>query len=102
MILGNKRDNKILKISTAIDKLFENEICKSKNYQKARTVFIWKSLNTDAVNRYTKKVYVYQSCLYVYIAHAVVRHQLYMLKSSYLKRINMYLTDCQIKDIIFR
>ena len=99
-MIQNKR--RILKISTAIDRLFEHEISKSENYQKARAVFMWQRLNTAAINRYIKKVYVYDSRLYVYTAHAVIRHQLYMLKSNYLRQINKSLTEFKIQDIIFK
>lgn len=94
--------DRILKISTALDKLFEQEICKSENYQKARTVFIWRKLNTPAINRYIKKVYVYRSRLYVHTTHAVIRHQLYMLKTNYLRQINKALEEFEIEDIIFK
>lgn len=102
MIEIKRRRNRVLKISTAIDKLFEHEIYKSENYQKARVVFIWQSLNPDTINRYIKKVYVHQSRLYVYTAHAVIRHQLYMLKGNYLKQINKCLNEFKIEDIIFK
>ncbi len=102
MLKKKERYGNVVKISKAVDYLFQESAFQEKDYQKAFAVFTWKKLNTKIINKHTQKVYVQGSYLYVQIKYSVLRHELYMLKETYLSKINSNLKGYKIKDIIFK
>ncbi|GAB4285473.1 MAG: hypothetical protein Kow0068_10850 [Marinilabiliales bacterium] len=60
----------------------------------------WSNLVGTYIDKITTKMYIKDDILFVYLKSSVARHELFLIKTPLLKRINE-ISDTEIKDIRF-
>ncbi len=62
----------------------------------------WESLLGRSVARATKRIFIRDRKLFVYLSSSVIRHELFMLQEEILKKLNEAAGEEMVKEIIFR
>ena len=92
---------KTVHISEIIQELLKKNNIKGKLDETTITQK-WKEVVGNPMSRYTKKVYINKSILYVEITSSVARNELIMNRSILIERLNAITGNETIKDIIFK
>lgn len=92
---------KTIHISEIIQELLKKNNIKGKLDETTITQK-WKEVVGNPMSRYTKKVYINKSILYVEITSSVARNELIMNRSILIERLNAITGNETIKDIIFK
>ncbi|MCQ2228538.1 MAG: DUF721 domain-containing protein [Bacteroidales bacterium] len=85
VVMEYMRDNDITK------KMLEN-----------RAISLWQVVIGPTAQRSTKNVYMHDGVMYVEMTSSVVRHELLMLKSHIISRLNEAVGKQLVTDIIFK
>jgi predicted nucleic acid-binding Zn ribbon protein len=62
----------------------------------------WETVMGKTIARETDKIYIKNGTLYVHLKSAVLRNELFMMKSKVIALLNEGYTEPLVKDVIFR
>ncbi|MCR4769316.1 MAG: DUF721 domain-containing protein [Bacteroidaceae bacterium] len=62
----------------------------------------WSDVMGQAINKYTKEIYISNQTLYVKLSSPILRQELMMQRQSIVKRLNEAVKAQVITDIVFR
>lgn len=71
-------------------------------YKEQKPVFVWRQIVGPVIERLTDPLWVMNGVLYVEAATHVVAHELSLMKTDFIKRINEALGEPCINDIKFK
>lgn len=74
----------------------------SKQLLEHRAVSLWKVIIGPTAQRCTRNVYIRDGVMFVEMNSSVVRHELLMLKSHIIKKLNESMGENVITDVVFR
>ncbi|MCK5076284.1 MAG: DUF721 domain-containing protein [Calditrichia bacterium] len=92
-----------MKAST-INKILKEFIKKSpykKRFEETMAIVAWPKAVGETISRQSKAVRIKDGILFVQVENASWKHELYMLKTNIIKKLNRYLEKNIVKDIRF-
>jgi predicted nucleic acid-binding Zn ribbon protein len=99
MVQRNKmRRNKTITIKEALEDLIREYNLEPK-LREASVINIWESIMGKAIVSRTKKIYIKQGVLHIYLTSSVVRNELMMLRESLRTQINTRAGEEVVKEI---
>lgn len=97
----DKRHNATRKLSDIIsDYMRENNLNRAMLEHRAQS--LWQTVLGPTINSMTNEVSVRNNIMYVSMTSSVARHELVMMKSRIINKINEAVGEEIVKDIVFR
>jgi predicted nucleic acid-binding Zn ribbon protein len=93
------RRNKTISLKEALDDLVSEYRLES-GLKEASVINIWESIAGKVIMARTKKTYVRDGVLHIYLTSSVVRNELLMLRDALRARINSKAGEEVIRDIV--
>jgi len=93
------RRNKTITLKEALDDLIREYHLEPK-LKEASVIKIWEDVTGKAITTRTKRVFVKEGVLHIYLSSAVVKNELMMLRESLRSRINSKAGEEVIRDIM--
>lgn len=95
------RRTKTEKIDILVNKIIEGYAKKGDNYQ--HLIFSeWKQMLGVTVTNATKKMYLKERKLFVYLDSPIIKQELIYLKEKLIEHFNKKYPQAQLEDIIFK
>jgi predicted nucleic acid-binding Zn ribbon protein len=88
-----------------IDQILKTFIRKSsykKRLEEIHALVVWPRVVGETISRQSKPLRIKEGILFVKVEHAVWKHELYMQKTTIIKKLNRYLEKNIVKDIRFQ
>ena len=88
-----------------IDQILKSFIQKSpyKNrLEETHALVVWPTVVGETISRQSKPIRITDGILFVKVEHAVWKQELYMQKTTIIKKLNRYLQKNIVKDIRFK
>jgi|SRR5690554_4429413 len=95
----SKRREDDLHIKDAIHQLLDTYKIRRK-YDETSLISAWPQLIGPAIANRTKKIYIRDGKLFVQVESAVVKHELTLMRSQILHRLNEYVGHEVIDDVV--
>ncbi len=93
------RRNKTITIGEALADLI-NEYRLAPKLREASVINIWEDLTGKVITARTKKIYVKDGVMHIYLTSAVVRNELMMLRESLRRQVNLKAGGEVIREIV--
>ncbi len=89
------------KIDVIVERLLKNIARKGDNYQ--HLIFAeWKQMLGVTVGNATRKMYIKDNKLFVYMDSPVIKQEIFYLKEKILQHLNRKFPKGNLRDIVFR
>ncbi len=95
------RKSKTTTISNAF-KLFLKSNGLETKYKEAILINSWEQSVGGFINNNTKKIYIKNRIMFVYLSSSVVRNELQILKTALIQKLNSNVQERLIDDIVLR
>lgn len=95
------RRKKTLSLSEALRE-YRSEMNIDNKLREINLINSWEEIAGRAIARRTKKVYIRDGVLYVYLNSSIVRSELAMVKESLRERLNEKAGEIMIKEVVLR
>ncbi len=92
------RRNKTISLKEALEDLI-NEYHLAPKLKEASAINIWQGITGKAITSRTKKIYIKDGVLHIYLTSSVVRNELMMLRDTLRRQVNLKAGEEIIKDI---
>jgi hypothetical protein len=86
-------------LKQAIDAMLEQSKMREQ-FDEVKLVGGWENLMGKTISRYTKKMYVNKSVLYLYIESAAMKQELAYNKEKVIKLVNDFVREGYITDVV--
>lgn len=93
------RRNKTISIKEALEDLIREYNLEPK-LKEASTIKIWDGITGKAIAQRTKRIYIKDGVLHIYLTSSVVKNELMMLRESLRSQINNKAGEEVVRDII--
>jgi predicted nucleic acid-binding Zn ribbon protein len=93
------RRNKTISIKEALEDLIREYNLEPK-LKEASTIKIWDGITGKAIAQRTKRIYIKDGVLHIYLTSSVVKNELMMLRESLRSQINSKAGEEVVRDII--
>lgn len=92
------RRNKTITLKEALDDMIR-EYNLAPGLKEATAINIWQEITGRAITSRTKKIYIRDGVLHIYLTSAVARNELMMLRETLRTRVNLKAGEEIIKEI---
>jgi predicted nucleic acid-binding Zn ribbon protein len=93
------RRNKTITIKEALEDLIREYHLEPK-LKEASTIKIWDGITGKAIAQRTKRIYIREGVLHIYLTSSVVKNELTMLRESLRSQINSKAGEEVVREII--
>jgi hypothetical protein len=69
------------------------------DFNEKEIIKVWQELTGDLINKLTKRIYVYDKVLFVYVNAPALRSELMMIRTSLCEKINSHFGKTVLKSI---
>lgn len=69
------------------------------DFNEEEIIKVWQELTGDLINKLTKRIYVYDKVLFVYVNAPTLRSELMMIRTSLCEKINSHFGKTVLKSI---
>lgn len=69
------------------------------DFNEKEIIKVWQELTGDLINKLTKRIYVYDKVLFVYVNAPTLRSELMMIRTSLCEKINSHFGKTVLKSI---
>lgn len=69
------------------------------DFNEEEIIKVWQELTGDLINKLTKRIYVYDKVLFVYVNAPALRSELMMIRTSLCEKINSHFGKTVLKSI---
>lgn len=69
------------------------------DFNQEEIIKVWEELTGDLINKLTKRIYVYDKVLFVYVNAPTLRSELMMIRTSLCEKINSHFGKTVLKSI---
>jgi hypothetical protein len=69
------------------------------DFNEKEIIKVWQELKGDLINKLTKRIYVYDKVLFVYVNAPTLRSELMMIRTSLCEKINSHFGKTVLKSI---
>ena len=95
------RKSEIRKISDILNE-FTQQGDMNKKLKENAIINYWPKMLGPVIASSTRKIFISNRILYVYIDSSVIRHELFMMRNELLEKLNEQVNDLLIDNIVFR
>jgi len=92
------RRNKTISLKEALEDLI-SEYHLAPKLKEASAINIWQGITGKAITSRTKKIYIKDGVLHIYLTSSVVRNELMMLRETLRSQVNLKAGEEIIKEI---
>lgn len=93
------RRNKTISLKEALDDLIR-EYRLAPKLREASVINMWESITGKAISVRTKKIYIRDGVLHIYLSSAVVKNELMMLREALREQINLKAGEEVVNQIV--
>lgn len=93
------RRNRTITLKEALEELIK-EYRLAPKLKEASVINIWESVTGRAITARTKKIYIREGVLHIYLSSAVVKNELMMLRESLKQQINSKAGEDVVTQIV--
>ncbi len=74
----------------------------NRKLKEARAIGMWEEMLGKSIASRTKKIYIRNKILYVFLTSAVVRNELFLIRESIIQKINEQAGETVIEKIVLK
>jgi hypothetical protein len=93
------RRNKTITIGEALDDLVR-EYRLAPKLKEASVINLWEGITGKVISARTKKIYLKEGVLHIYLTSSVVKNELMMLRESLCSQLNSRAGEVVVKEIV--
>ncbi|MCI0522752.1 MAG: DUF721 domain-containing protein [Bacteroidales bacterium] len=93
------RRNRTITLKEALEELIK-EYRLAPKLKEASVINIWENVTGRAIAARTKKIYIREGVLHIYLSSAVVKNELMMLRESLMQQINSKAGEDVVTQIV--